>query len=178
MTMLRTFCQTAAAKVRATSATDTSFPTRVTTKTEPADDGVVDVSNDGGVTENALLLMPYGVGDDNDAFAMRVLGWTRVGHDPDTDAWVPFILGEFTCTMGGAGCAGAANTQVVATERFCDTIAKVTNMGDDNNISITSPQNDTPGHLRIDFEGFQKVEITFDTTTGDPTNANCLYRFI
>jgi hypothetical protein len=164
-------------KAKATNATDTSFPSKVPTATEPTNDGVHDLLNGvaNGSVPNAAVLVPYGTGDADDVFAMRVIGWRRVGFDPLTDLWVPVVLAELTCTMSAT--TGVAGTPVVATEFFVDTLALVTG-NDDISIDIVSPTGDEIAHAVVDLKGFQKVEITFDMTTNDPTGANCLVAFI
>jgi hypothetical protein len=42
------------------------------------------------------------------------------------------------------------------------------------NCQPSSPANNTPGHYLLDTRGCPKVEVLFDMTTGNPTNANCL----
>lgn len=158
-------------KAKATNATDTSFPSRIPTNTEPVDDGVVTFGWPGAMTSNSCLVIPYGTGDDNDVFAMRVIGWRVIGNNPRTRLWVPYLLAELTCTMGTA--VGVAGMEVVATERFCDTLAIVT--GNSNvTTEIVSPTGNIIAHAMIDVKGSHKVEFTFDMTTGDPTGANCL----
>jgi hypothetical protein len=161
-------------KAHSTNPTDTSFPSKIPTGTEPSGTGVINLGNAGAVAQNGLLVVPYGVGDDNDVFAMRVIGWRSIGKDPNTRLWIPVLLAELTCTLCTA--VGVAGKEVVDTERFCDTLALVTG-NDDISIDIVSPSTTSAqliAHAVIDVKGFQKVEFTFDMTTGDPTNANCL----
>ncbi len=165
-------------KALTTSATDTSFPSRIPRATEPTHDGVHALSAspyNGGLAQNGLVLVPYGLGDDDDVFAMRVIGWRRLGDDIATLIWVPVILAELTCTMSTA--VGLAGRLILNTERFCDTIALVTG-NDDVSVDIVSPTGNVIAHAILDLKGFQKVEFTFDTTTGDPTNCNCLFALL
>jgi len=156
------------AKALAANSTDLAFPSRIPTTTTPADAGVLSlvINTDGGVTHDRMLVIPYGVGNDNLTFSVRIIGWRLI-----STLWVPCILTELACTMSAAvGITGAA---VVATERFADTITLVTNMGNANvDVVITSPANDTPAHAVINLKGCQKVEFTFDMTGA--TSANCL----
>lgn len=169
-------------KVRRTNATDTSFPSRVPTATEPVSAGtasatsqdVIDLLTPGvhnGGVQTRGLFVPYMLGDDNDVMAVRVIGWRRVGINPETDLWIPVKLAEVTCT--GCAAVGVAGMAVLNTERFCDTLALVDG-NDDVSIDIVSPEDDTVGHFVLDLKGFTKIEITFDMTTGDPTSGNCL----
>lgn len=170
-------------KARSVNATDTSFPARIPTATEPTADAgtatgqaTIDLLHrgaTGNAVRNAAVLYPYGTGDDNDVFAMRAYGWRRIRGNGTTlaDLWVPTLLCELTCTMGAI--VGVAGTPILAAERFCDTLALVTG-NDDVSIDIVSPTGDQPAHAVIDTKGSAKLEMTFDMTTGNPTDGNCL----
>lgn len=180
-------------KARATNATDTSFSARPPTITEPSGDGVVGLAGPapGGVAPGRVVFIPYGAGDDDDVFDLRLLGWRRVGSGagPADVLWVPTILAQFTCTMGTA--VGVAGAPVVATERFCDTIvihatitAQLKSTDTDGagaastgHVLVCSPANNLVAHAVVLTEGCEKVELLFDMTTGDPTNGNCLVSF-
>jgi hypothetical protein len=183
MGMLIETLSTSFRKARTTNATNTSFPSKVPTGTEPTGTGssgtaasVIDCGWGGVVSQNGLLVMPYGTGDNDDVFALRVIGWTVVGNDSSTWVWVPMILAEITCTMSST-IPGVSGRDVVATEYFCDTLSMVTG-NEDVSVDITSPTGDVGAHFVVDLKGCQKVELTFDTTTGDPTGANALIRFV
>jgi hypothetical protein len=53
------------------NATDTSFPTRNATVTEPTGTGVIDVSNNGNVTRNALRVEFHGTDTADQTFKCR-----------------------------------------------------------------------------------------------------------
>lgn len=177
-------------KARSTNATDTSFPSKVPTITEPSGGGVLDLTEGGqGLVPESLVVLPFGTGDDNDVFDMRVIGWRRIvgGPNPGDILWVPCIIAQVTATLSAA--VGVAGAPVVATERFADTLAVtvegVTRDGEltaadaetftsSGTTVITSPANDTPAFFEVCVKGFEKIEFTFDTTTGDPTGANAL----
>lgn len=159
------------AKALAANATDTSFASRVPTTTEPTGDGVVGLrSHPDQVVPTWLLLVPYGTGDANDAFDVRVVGWRRVGT-----LWVPTTLLEFTATLGTA--VGVAGADVADTEKFADTVSDpATGKGSVGvDCQPTSPADNTVAHYLVDTRGCPKVEFLFDATTGDPTGANLLY---
>ena len=40
------------------------------------------------------------------------------------------------------------------------------------------PAENVIAHAVVDLRGFQKLEVIFDTTTGDPTGANLLIAFL
>lgn len=170
-------------KALATNANSASFPSKVPTVTEPTSDGVVDLLNAGtGLTvPRAVKVLPYGAGSDNDVYDLRLIGWRRIkGTTPQTTLWVPTVLVEVTCTLSGA--VGVAGSPVLATERFADTVTikaagwEATTTADTTragSVLIFSPQNDLPAWFVIELNGEEKVEFTFDQTTGTPTG-NCL----
>lgn len=156
-------------KARTTSATDSSFPSRVATTTEPADDGVVSLAAVTNDVSTWVKVVPFASGSDGDTFDVRVIGWTRI-----STLWVPTILLQFTATLSAAvGVAGAA---VLDTERFADTVSDpATGMGGAGvNCQPTSPANDTPAHYLFDSRGCPKLEFLFDRTGGS-ASMNVLY---
>jgi hypothetical protein len=163
-------------KARTANSTDSSFPSKIPTGTEPTGTGVIEMVgnglNSGMPSGNCLLLLPYGTGSNNDTFNMRVIGWSVIGNDPITQLWVPTILAEVACTLCGA--VGVAGKLIVAAERFVDTITITTgNAG--VGLDVVSPTGDVIGSIMVDAKGSQKVEITFDIVSGT-TDMNCLYR--
>lgn len=157
-------------KARATNATDSSFASRVATTTTPTNDGVVTLAADAGRTAPTwLMIVPYGTGDADDAFDVRVVGWRMVGT-----LWVPTTLLEFTATLGTA--VGVAGADVAATEKWADTVSDpATGKGSAGvDCQPTSPADNTVAHYLVDTRGCPKVEFLFDMTTGAPTDANCL----
>lgn len=180
-------------KVRTVDATNTSFPSKIPTTTEPTGTGaaaatasVIEVSGgSGGATPSRLLFIPYGTGDANDVFDMKVIGWRRIGSGPPPDTlWVPVTLLGVTCTLGAA--VGIASSPVTETRKFVDTITIMSAMepvitADTTNAGTVvrfSPAGDFIGWVEMPVRGFEKIEFIFDTTTGDPTGANALYAFI
>ncbi len=162
-------------KALATNSTQTSFASKIPTITEPTNDGVHDLAKNGGVAPNGIVIVPYGLGADDNAFAMRIIGWRKIGNDPLTWLWIPVVIAELTCTMSSV--TGIAGRQVLNTEFFCDTLALVTG-NDDVSIDIVSPTGNVVAHAVVDAKGFQKIEFSFDMTTGNPTSANCLFAVI
>lgn len=174
-------------KARSVNATDTSFPAKIPTTTEPQNDAgtatgasVIDVGGkDGSTAPAGLLVVPYGLGANNDGFSVRVIGWSRV-KDRSTsnllDLWVPVRLCEVACLMGTA--VGIVGSAVLATEAFCDTLTLVTNMGTQGtNVDVVSPQDNSVGHFLVSLKGVQKVELVFDNTTNTPS-MNALLAFV
>lgn len=161
-------------KARATNYSTNGYPTKVHTATKPSGDGVIEMTRDssGGVVQNSLVVMFYGTGSDNNTGSCRALAWSQVGNDPNTSLWVYFILAEFAFTLSAS--VGVAGKQVVATERFADTVT-LTYGNDDVSLDIVSPANDIPTRVVFDCFGAQFVELIF-TTGGSATDLNALYR--
>ena len=168
-------------KARATNATNTSFPSKVLTTTEPSGDGVHDiVPIEGGISPCKVLVVPYGTGDANDVFDMRIIGWRPLVREAQNVLlWVPTILASLTCTLGAG--TGVAGTPVLNTALIVDTItilsepsvtADTTRQG---LVEVYSPANDTLAWAELDLRGSYKIEFTFDATTGDPTGMNALF---
>jgi len=166
----------------ATNSDATSFASKVNTLTEPTGDGVHNVGwgpppgPQGGVTYNAILIHPYAVAGDNDTFSMRVIGWSLVrGSGTVRDLWIPTILCELACTCSAD--VGVANSAVLATERFADTLALVGTSGTlGTNVDVFSPTGNVKGHAVIDLKGSQKLEFTFDSTSAGATGMNALFK--
>lgn len=180
-------------KVRSVNCTNATYNTIVDTLVEPKGDSgtatgsaVIEIGLAGNAKVPTFMdIWPYGNGNDNDTMNFRVIGWQRL-LDPSLNAagyaaqWCPSEIGEFVGTLSlDTGVAGGA---VVAAERYCDVItvtaeetftAATTRQG---TVAVISPANDIRGHLRIDLEGVEKVEILFAYGgIGTPT-MNALYR--
>ena len=164
-------------KALATDATNTSFPSKVPTATEPSGNGVIDLGGPGAsaVVQNGILIVPYATAGDDDTFSVRVIGWRKLGNAPATLLWVPVVLAELACTASQA--VGVAGRLVVATERFADTITLVTG-NEDISIDIVSPTGNVIAHALADLKGFKKVELTFDSTAAGTTAMNALYALV
>jgi hypothetical protein len=167
-------------RVLAANATTSSFASKIPTLTEPTNDGVLDLLNAGTgiIVPRYLKVWPIGLSSNDDAFSVRVLGWTRIGTGPSPGVlWYPTILCELACIMGAA--VGIAGSPVLNTEAFCDTITVVTQgviTGTDNalattigNVEITSPGNDLIAYAVVPTLAFEKLEFQFDQTTNTPT---------
>lgn len=157
------------------NATDTSFASRPDALAEPSGDGVVDLRPTGldPVVPTWVELLPYGTGDANDVFVMRVYGVRQIGRPAESWTYVPLL--EVTCTLGTK--TGVAGGGLAAAEMYCDTIVAASpSFGvADNSYRLSSPADNSAGRILLDTEGYQKLRIDFDTTTGNPTGANCLY---
>jgi hypothetical protein len=158
-------------RAHATSPTTSSFPSRVPTTTKPTGAGVFDFRGQRPETPRHVLLIPFGTGNADTVFVLRLIGWRPCGDGrAGTDLWVPTTLAELTCTLGTA--TGAAGGQVAATEKFADTIAVV--VGNANvDVSVSSPADNTAGHALVDLKGSWLVEFVIDVT--DATAGNALF---
>lgn len=172
-----------------TNLATSGFTAKSPTTTKPSGNTIIDMTRGGiaGVTPDAVLIQPIGAGSDNDVFSLRLWGWHHIGDGRDkTDTlWVPMILAEFVCTLSGA--VGVANSPVLSTERFADTIAPVAARLPDAVIAagtavnspvlVNSPVGDIPAYAIVPMLGAELLEFDEDQTTGTPT-ANALIRFI
>lgn len=171
------------------NANTSSFPSKIPTITEPTNDGVTDLQGGSGGCPQRLLILPYGLGSANNTFDMKVIGWRLMGNSLNSGLWVPTTLCEVTCTVGAA--TGVAAAPVLNTELFVDTIVMKSEAltplrpGWDatptavfsGDITIYSPADDTVGWLLVNLYGCQKVEFTYDQTSGTPTT-NCLIALV
>jgi len=157
------------AKAYATNATDTSFAARPDTTTEPTGDGVITLVGGERVGAWVTSVVFFGTGDANDVFDAIVYGIRRVGA-----SWTHVPLIAVTVTLGAK--TGVAGGGVVATELYADTIV----VGSpsygvaDSSYRIVSPTGDSVARLLLDTEGFEKLRVDFDATTGSPTGMNAL----
>ncbi len=173
-------------KVRKVNCTDTSFDALAYTTTEPIVDAqtatgraAIDLVNrSGGVSNNtvpnSVQIFPFGAGSDDQTFDMRVIGWKPAIYDSLTIGWIPYVLAGFSCTLSTS--VGVAGSTAVATDRFVDTITRISAQGNDVSSEIVSPANNTPGHVVVDLKGCLKWEVSFDMTGA--TNGNALYGYL
>jgi hypothetical protein len=139
------------------------------------------VDGGGGRLPNRIRIYPYGLGANNDAFALRLWSWYR-GHNPDT--WYSSILTQINCTMSAY--TGVAGGQVLNTEAFADTISLVALIGEPTytadvtrfgRVELYTPANDTPAWVELPLREPELLEWDFDQTTNTPT-MNALYQLI
>lgn len=183
-------------KARSVNSSSANFPTWVSSelvleKDYFADAGtaagrvVTRLSNLGGngIVPCWMKFMPYGLGNDNDAFSVKLVGVTRI-MPPLSDGRIQVVRQEIAVLAATISAAvGVAGGNVLATERFADTIAitreasytaDVTRSG---SIKLYSPVNDFPAYALIPLLGFEGYEIEWDQTTGTPT-MNALISFL
>lgn len=154
-------------KAKETNATDTSFASRAATLTKPSGDGVHHFGDAGPAN---LLVAPYGTGDADDQFAMKVILWRSHGLG-SARLWIPTFSDtyQFVCTLGTG--TGATNGAISASEKFCDT---VTNL-DPYRGGIVSPADNTSAYFLVNGLGCEAVEFIFDALGGAPSGMNALW---
>lgn len=163
----------------AANSTDTTFATKVPVVARPSNDGVIDLSQEGDAVPGWVKVFAVGVGANNDAFSVRIYGWSRViAADATKNIWIPQIIGELAFIMGQK--AGLLSTVVPSTELFADTVTIVSEPTTtaattrDGKIVTYSPANDTLAFAVVPVWGFELIEFNFDNTTNTPT-MNVLY---
>jgi hypothetical protein len=170
-------------KARAVNQTSATFVAKIPTGTEPTGDAgtatgasVIDLAAAlGGESPRSVLIVPYGVGSNNNTMSIQVIGWKLIGTDPLTWLWVPVNLLEVLVTLSST-IPGVAGRQVVATELFADTIAIVT--GNANvSVDVNSPADDTVASILLNLKGCQKLELSFETGSS-ATSCNALLALV
>lgn len=170
-------------KARSVNQTSNGYVSKIPTVTEPTGDAatatgasVIDIGTDGNYCQNGMIILPYGIGSNNQTMSVRVIGWRKVGltdgqGGATTTIWIPVVLAEFACTLSSTP-IGIAGAQVLNTELFADTITLT--YGNNNvSVEIISPAADIIAHAVLDLKGFKKVELSF-TTGGSATSCNAL----
>lgn len=171
-------------KAVATNANTSAFTAKTALRTtEPSGNLVFRLADEfGGLVPSHARIFPYGLGSDNDAFSLRVWGWTRYGTVTDASAgtsrqfWLPSMFLEISATISAF--VGVAGYAVLNTERFADTITVVATVGEPKVVAgastngiviVYSPVNDTPAWVETPLWGAELLEFDFDQTTNTPT---------
>lgn len=170
-------------KARSVNQESSTFVAKVPTGTEPRGDAnnttgssIIELSPGenslGGIAANGAVIVPFGNESNNTTFSMRIIGWRRIGANPQTALWIPVTLAEVVCTM--ANIAGQDGREIRDLDLFVDTIALVGTTGNANvSIDINSPADGVSiAHCVVDLKGFQKLELSFSTgSSADSCNA-------
>lgn len=122
------------------------------------------VASVNGQSHNTVLVVPFGTGNDDTTFDMRITGWTKV-----STLWIPVPIIAASCTLSTA--VGVASAAVTNSERFVDTITEV--LAPDSAVFYSTTGNRL-AWIMFDAMGFQKLEFSFDLTGA--TIANAIYR--
>ena len=154
-------------RVRATSATG-SFPSKVSTATQPTGAGVVGDPVVQGAPQ-WIQVIPFGDGADNSTFDLRVIGW-KVS---DLGLWVPTMLAQAACTLSTA--VGVDTYEVTSSQRFADTIS-LTHVRADVDSKLSSTTENLVGSFQVETRGCAFIEVTFNL--GTATGANALISWV
>lgn len=174
-------------KMRATNATDASFPSVLPTLTKPSGAGDAAAQTTlsihemglgvGGVVQNGCFAQFYAVGADNVTFSARCYSWKRVpGTNSVPDLWVPILLCE-VALVASATFPGVAGGPVVATEIFADTVTLTfgnANVSTEVSSPGTTSANSGIAHVLMDWKGPALIQWTF-TTGGSATSCNGIF---
>lgn len=155
-------------RVRTTSSTDSTFPSKAPTATAPTGDGVIGDPIVQGAP-SWVQIIPFGDGADNATFDLRVIGW-KVS---DLGLWVPTILAQAACILSGA--VGANGFEVTASQRFTDTIT-LTQVQANVDSKLSSPTGDLVASFQVETRGSALIEVIFDL--GTATGANALVSWV
>jgi hypothetical protein len=161
----------------ATDLADATFPSLISTTTEPTGNGVINLTTGEGVTvPSGVGILPIGTGANNAVVTgMRVYGWKRIrpvpGSSPKPALWIPILLVEVAAVLGNI--TGVDGTLVPSTYFFADTITIVTGNANVSN-EILSPTGDVGGHLLVASKGCRKLQLQVDTGA-NLTGLNALY---
>lgn len=156
-----------------------AFTARTPTTTKPSGSGIFDlVDTDAGLgigtgawVPEFLQLVPYGTDANDEAFDLRLIGWSKTTDS--TPVWVPQTLATLAVTLGNI-----AATALEASAFLADTIV-VTKGADEESgygASTITNANDTPASILIGLRGCPLIE--FQTDIGTAAKANCLWRAV
>lgn len=156
------------AAARATLSTDSTFPARVPTATQPSGAGVLGDPIVQGAPQ-WVQVVPFGDGADDSTFDLQVIGW-KVS---DLGLWVPTILAQAACTLSTA--VGVDGYEVTSALRFADTIA-LTQVRADVDSKVSSPTGNLVASFQVETRGCAFIEVTFNL--GTATGANALVAWV
>lgn len=172
-----------------TTNTTASFASLIPTVTEPlpgANTGVYDLKGGTDSLPDKIKAFFIGAGADTNAIKVRLYGWNVFPYDgnPALRLWIPSIIFDITATLSTP--VGIASTNVVATDRFADTLSvtldpKVVTADSGGAGSHSDTVIQTNGTNTIAFAiaklyGFDKIQWDFDKNTA--TNANVVFQFL
>ncbi len=164
----------------AANATTDSFTNKIPTLTAPTGVGVFDLL-DPAVGLGAepyiptrLMLAPFGSDADNEAFDLRLWGWSKIKVSAGpTFVWVPQLLVQLAVTLGNIDAAA-----LFASNFMADTIAVTDGASgsDEYGASIISTVLDTASTVLVGLRGCERIEFAVDI--GTAASGNCLWRAV
>lgn len=116
--------------------------------------------------KNQIIVWPFGVGADDITFSMRIVGSWK-----GELSWGQSVL--FSCTNVCSTAVGVAGGDVLATDRYSDSITLVD--GAAENIINTTTAN-TPALALVDMLGAQYIHFQFNMTGA--TSGNCMFAYL
>jgi hypothetical protein len=141
--------------------TDTSFPSKVPTRTKPSGNSILDFR--GGTSPNQLKIILLGTGANNAVLTgVRFLAWNHFDDgtgDNGKALWVPTPLAEFAAVFGNI--PGVAGGAIGSSYFFMDTITLVTGNANISN-EILSPVGDIIAHIILSAKGSEMIEAIVD----------------
>ena len=120
---------------------------------------------------NHALVIPFGTDGDDEAFDVRLIGWSKMAAD--TGTWVPVHLGTVTATLSSTltGDTGFPNT---SSDLIADSLSA--SAGSDNFDILAGVADVLPAAVLVDMNGCQRLEIQFALDTA--ASANALYAIL
>ena len=118
-------------------------------------------------TRGFLRVMPYGIGNENDTFAIRIVGWKKYTASTGT-VYVGERLLQATCTLSLD--VGVAAGPVLDTERYVDTITSVYSL---STAIVGTATDNVRSSVMIDLMGCHYFSVQINTGSS-ATSANAL----
>lgn len=159
-----------------TSATASSYTTRLATTTKPVSSAtrcVIPVETAACTkAENAICVFPWGGNDNNDQIAVKGIGWSSTPAGANgLKLWVPTPLCDVLATLSSTT-IGVADTDATASALFADTLSITYGTVILNQLTADVDY----ASFLLPCSGFELVELQFKTATGGDA-ANGLWRF-
>jgi hypothetical protein len=177
-------------RARSVNQTSNGYVAKIPTVTEPLGDAgtatgtsVIQLGlpeGQSGLTQNRLLIYPYGVGADATTFSFKVIGWRVAGENTASPMWVPVVLATLQAALESAlplvgtwaGGAYFADTLTVTNQALqTGTINAVA--GSLSTLELYDAAIADSAWCILPIYGFQKIEISFNVG-GSATSANAL----
>lgn len=118
-----------------------------------------------------VQILPFGVGSSDQAFGLRIWGWTKV---VGAEIYVPQLLADWQCTLGSTSGCDATGLQSGSGILLCDTIVETVGAGSGPFSSLISSAAEMAASGLVHIRGCRWLDISI--TRGSATSANALYR--
>lgn len=175
-TAIETIISNASRAMPTSSTATTALGAIAQQQTKPATvDGVSAVFQ---VIGNQTTIWPVLEGADNVTGILGLWRWAKARGSGTL--WFNTLIGMWNCTAGGTECLGFADSPVLNTERFADTLTEDGVNNTKMQIQVYNPAGDThpdiPGYILLDQFGSGLLEARFDV--GSATSMNLLHSSI